>query len=129
MNGSLLNEKFVRGCCAETSSEIPHEGRSLRTLVETNRAEPARAALATVKTHLFQRAQIAGLRTHDRPREQDVAHAMLALDPDGRGADGDIVKRESGRSAVPPVPDSYVNKTGTSSRCRMRDALSKATTC
>jgi hypothetical protein len=55
-----------------------------------------------MKARLFQRAQIASPRPHHLSREQDVAHAMLALDPEESCADGYIVKRKSGHPAAPP---------------------------
>lgn len=76
----------------------------------------------------FQGPKIAGLGADHLARQQDVTHAVLALDANGSNADGYIVKRKSGHPAHLLGPESYVNKTGTSSRCRMRSQMFKPTT-
>jgi len=60
-----------------------------------------------MKARVFQRPQIASPCFHDLSREQDVTHALLALDPEGRCADGYVVKRKSDHPAAPPEPDLY----------------------
>jgi hypothetical protein len=74
-----------------------------------------------MKARFSQRAEIASPRSHHLSREQDVAHAMLALDAEESCADGHIVKRKSGHPAAPPKAGLVLEQIGNSKP--LHDAL------